>query len=65
VIRQGRRHDPPGGGIKPDVQLLPGAPTLGSVLFDQPLAGPEHRQPGAYMRRSTSSIFSIAFFLFQ
>ena len=39
VVGQDRRHDPPDGGVEPDVQLLPGASALGAMLFDQPLAG--------------------------
>jgi hypothetical protein len=62
---QGRGDDRAGFGINAQVQLPPRSAALASMLFNQPFAWPAQLQPGAYMRRSTSSIFSIAFFLFQ
>jgi hypothetical protein len=43
----GQRHrdDLPGVGIQADVQLAPGPARLGTMLLNQPLAGPAELQP--------------------
>jgi hypothetical protein len=43
---QGRGDDHAGPGIDAQVQLAPGATALGSMLLDQPLAGPAELHAG-------------------
>lgn len=47
AVGQRGRHDPAGGGIDANVQLLPRPPHGGSVLFDQPLPRAGKFQSGA------------------
>ena len=46
-VGQRRGDDLAGVGIHADVQLAPGPARLGSMLLDQPLAGPAELQAGA------------------
>ena len=47
VAGQHRRDDPPGVGVRGEVQLLPRPARPAAVLLDQPLPGPAQTQPRA------------------